>query len=97
MSTITDTVASVNESTLKALATVQEQILAANREAAALVAKAPAAPSWVPTPEPVVEVDQLVKQVYAFQAKTVEANKSFALALVDAWTPKPAAKASNSK
>ena len=97
MSTITDTVASVNESTLKAITTVHDQILSANREAAALLAKAPAAPSWVPTPEPVVEVDQLVQQAYAFQAKTLEANKALTLALVDVWSPKPAAKASNAK
>ena len=97
MSTVTDTIASVNESTLKALATIQDQILAANREAAALVAKAPAAPSWVPTPEPVVAIDELVQQVYGFQAKTLDANKKFALALVEVWTPTPAAKGASAK
>jgi len=88
MDTFTETIATINESTLKAIGTIQEQMLAFNRDVAAAIAKVEL-PSWVPTPDPAAadsNVDDLVKQAYAFQAQRVEADKKFALDLIDIWT-----------
>jgi hypothetical protein len=89
MDTLTDAIASINETTLKAIGTFQDQVLAFHRDVAAVVGKVAELPSWVPTPEPLsdVKVDALVKQVYDFQAQRVETDKRFALGLVDIWAP----------
>jgi hypothetical protein len=89
MDSLTEAIATINETTLKAIGSFQEQVLAFNRDLAAVVGKASELPSWVPTPEPLtdVKVDDLVKQVYNFQAQRVEADKNFALGLVDIWAP----------
>ena len=100
MDSLTQTLASINESTLKAIGTVQEQVLAFNRDIAATFGRVVSdLPSWLPTPEPGtdVKVDDFVKQVYEFQAQRVAADKEFALELVDIWSPtarKATAKAS---
>jgi hypothetical protein len=101
MDSLTETIVSLNESTLKAIGTFQEQVLAFNRDVAAALARIEL-PSWLPTPEPVgdVKVDDFVKQVYEFQAQRVEADKKFALGLVDIWAPaarKPAPASSAAK
>jgi hypothetical protein len=96
MDTVTETVASFNESALKAMNAFQEQVLAFHREAAAAITSPPELPSWVPTPEslPEVDVDGLVEQTYDFQLQGLQASKAFALQLIDIWTPKtPKAKA----
>jgi hypothetical protein len=87
MDTLTETIASLNESTLKAIGTFQEQVLAFNRDVAAAIGRVEV-PSWLPTPEPTTDfgVDSFVKQAYEFQAQRVEADKQFALGLVDIWT-----------
>ena len=91
--TLTDTIASFNESALKTVGSLQEQILAFQRDVSAAVAKAVDLPSWVPTPQPLAEVDleSLVEQAYDFQAQRLEEDKQFALGLVGIWsTPVPA-------
>ena len=86
MDPLTETISTINDATLKAITTVQEQVLAYNREVAAALGKVEL-PSWLPTPEPTdVKVDDLVKQAYDFQAERVAADKQFALNLVDIWT-----------
>ena len=88
MDSFTETIATINEGTLKAIGTFQEQMLAFNRDVAAAFARVEL-PSWVPTPEPAAvdtNVDDLVKQAYSFQAQRVEADKKFALDLIDIWT-----------
>jgi hypothetical protein len=87
MDTLTETIATINETTLKALGTIQEQVLAFNRDVAAALGRVEL-PSWLPTPEPTTDfdVDGLVKQAYEFQAQRVEADKQFTLGLVDIWT-----------
>jgi hypothetical protein len=94
--TLTDTLASFNESSLKTVAGLQEQILAFQRDVSNAVAKAADLPSWVPTPQPLAEVDleSLVGQAYDFQAQRLEEDKQFALGLVGIWsaaTPAPKA------
>ena len=86
MDTLTETIATINETTLKAISTFQEQVLAFNRDVAAALGRVEL-PSWLPTPDPStdVKVDDLVKEVYDFQAQRVEADKQFALGLVDIW------------
>ena len=98
MDTLTETLATFNETTLKAIGTFQEQVLAFNRDVAAALGKVQL-PSWLPTPEPVadVKVDALLKEVYDFQAQRVEADKQFVLGLVDIWAPAARKAASASK
>jgi hypothetical protein len=97
MDTVTETIATVNDTTMKAIASFQDQVLSFHRDVAAAYTKAVDLPSWVPTPEPLAEVkvDELVRQAYDFQAQRVEADKQFALDLVEIWAPK-APKASKS-
>ncbi len=86
METLADTISTINEATLKAIATAQEQVLAFNREVAAALGKVEL-PSWLPAPQPAdVPLDTLTKQAYDFQAQRVAADKQFALDLVDIWT-----------
>jgi hypothetical protein len=95
MDSLTDSLASLNESALKAVGSLQEQILSYNRSVAEAYAKAGDLPSWVPTPQPQadVKVDTLVEQAYDFQAQRLEEDKHFALGLVEIWSA-PAAKPS---
>lgn len=88
MEALTETIASVNETTLKAISTLQDQILSFHRDVSAAYAKAVDVPSWVPSPEPLadVKVETLVEQAYDFRAQLVEADKQFALGLVDIWS-----------
>jgi len=97
MDTLTETITAANETALKALTSVQEQILAVHRELSAAYAKAFDVPAWVPSATPLtdVSVDSLVEQAYEFQAQKLEADKQFALGLVNAWTA-PATKATKS-
>jgi hypothetical protein len=87
MDTLTETISTINETTLKAISTLQEQLLAFNREVAAAFAKVEL-PSWLPAAEPTTNVplDELTKQAFDFQAQRVAADKQFALDLVDIWT-----------
>jgi hypothetical protein len=91
MDTLTETIATVNDTTLKAINSLQDQVLSFHRDVAAAYAKAIDVPSWVPSPEPLadVKVDELVRQAYDFQAQRVEADKQFALDIVQIWAPKP--------
>ncbi len=97
MDTLTDTIASINESTLKTVGSLQEQVLAFQRNVSEAVAKAVDVPSFVPTPQPLadVSVDALVEQAYEFQARRLEEDKQFALGLVEIWSA-PTRKAARS-
>jgi hypothetical protein len=86
MDQLTETISTINDATLKAIGTVQESVLAFNREFAAALGKVEL-PSWLPTPEPSdVPLDALMKQAFDFQAQRVAADRQFALDLVDIWT-----------
>jgi hypothetical protein len=95
METLTETISTINEATLKAIGTMQEQVLAFNREVVAALSKIEL-PSWLPAPEPTdVPLDALTKQAYDFQAQRVAADKQFALDLLGIWA-QPARKAASS-
>jgi hypothetical protein len=93
MSTVTEAVASANESVLTTIAAIQDRVLDVNRDIAASYSK-PSVPSWVPTPDPATATD-VVEQAFEFRSKLVEADKDFVLRLVEVWTP--VAKASGAK
>ena len=86
-----ETLASLNETSLGALTTVQDGIVAAYKRAAKFLPS-----TWIPA-TPLVPltrgyVAQVIEESYAFQTKVLEANKSFALGLIGATAPasKPA-------
>ena len=89
MSTIADSVASVNQAFTNAVNAMQEQLLAFHREAAAAVAKASESTSQL-TPPASGDLDTLVGQAYDLQVARLEADKQFALDLIGAWTSQPA-------
>jgi hypothetical protein len=93
-----DTLASLNQTSLEALTTVQNGIAAAYKRAARFLPT-----SWIPA-TPLVPVTrgyvaQVIEESYAFQAKMLEANKSFAVRLLDTASPapEPAKTAKNTK
>ena len=90
MDTLTETFSTANEAVTKAVTAIQSQVVAMHRDAAAAVAKVGETPSWLPSIEPLPNVDSLVEQAFEFQAQRLEAGKQFALELLDVWTPKPA-------
>jgi len=95
METLLTTVTEINESLAKAAGAMQDQVLAAHRDAAAALAKLPEAPAWmsnVESPAADVNVGEIVKQAYDFQVGQLEASRKFTLDLVDIWTAKPAAR-----
>jgi hypothetical protein len=84
-----ETLASLNETSLEALTTVQDGIVAAYKRAAKFLPS-----TWIPA-TPLVPltrgyVAQVIEESYAFQTKVLEANKSFAVRLLDASPPVPA-------
>jgi hypothetical protein len=95
--TLIATVAEINESLSKAAQSVQDQVLATHREAAAALAALPEAPSWLPVrPAPVgdVKLDEIVTRAFDAQIAQLESSRQFALGLVDIWTAKPTSRSS---
>ncbi len=90
---VQEIIGSANESALTFVSTVQERIVDANKAvASAVTGNLPDLPSWLPTVD-TPDVKKLVKDSYAFQAKLLEKQTAFSVALVDAWTPAKAAPA----
>ena len=84
---VQEIISSANESTLTFVSTVQERIVDANKAvASAVTGYLPDVPSWLPTVDS-PDVEKLVKDSYAFQAKLLDKQVTFSVALVDAWTP----------
>jgi len=84
-----DTLTSLNKTSLKALTSVQDGIVAAYKNAASFLPT-----DWIPA-QPVVPLArgylaQAIEESYAFQTKVLAANKSFAVRLLDATPPAPA-------
>ena len=50
--------------------------------------RSPSWPPWLPPVEPSTSPDTFVGRAFDYQAKRLEADKQFTLALVDAWAPK---------
>jgi hypothetical protein len=90
---VQEIIGSANESALTFVSTVQERIVDANKAvASAVTGFLPELPSWLPTVD-TPDMKKLVKDSYAFQAKLLDQQTAFSVALVDAWTPEKAAPA----
>jgi hypothetical protein len=78
-----ETIASINETTLDAISTVQDSVLDAYKSAVAVLpANVPSVPYVLPIGQ--ADVTEIVTEIFAFQSKVLEANKRFVLGLVDA-------------
>ena len=99
MATAQENIASINDSTLELITTIQDRIVDVHKEFASMVSGlVPDVPSFLPQPKMPDTPDpkSLVEQGFDFRARLLEANKTFSLGLIDAWThaaPKPPAKA----
>ena len=89
MNNVLKAVASANEAGLAAVTNAQEQLLDFHRRLAAAVTT-PDVPSWLPTPDPSVAATA-IEQAVEFGTKVANANKDFALGVIQAWTPSKAA------
>jgi hypothetical protein len=81
-----------NESTLNIITAVQDQIIDTYKELAPAVQSAlqpPTLPSWLPVPGP-EDARDVVAKAFEFQTQLLEADKAFALNLLEVWAPKPA-------
>ena len=83
-----DALTAANESTLNYVTTVQERVLSAYRDLASGVkADVPSTVApWFPTPEPEA-TREVVEETFAFATKLLEANKAFALGLLEVSEP----------
>jgi hypothetical protein len=97
MSSTLEALSAANESTLKYVTSVQEQILSAYRDlASSTKTDVPSTfTPWIPTPEPEA-TRGVVEETFQFATKLLEANKSFALGLLEASEP-PAATAKTTR
>jgi hypothetical protein len=87
--TIEHTVASANETVLEFITGLPTRIVDANAQlAAAIAGRTPDLPAWVPTANlpQASNPRQLVERGFAFQAKLLEATRSFSVGLLGAWT-----------
>ena len=102
MTTANDTLSSVNDSALEVITGIQERIVAAQKDLAAAIAELlPETPDYVRLPEMPEGTDpkSIVEQTFDFQARLLEANKTFSLGVLDAWsqTKPPATKSRAAK
>ena len=81
-----DALVTSNETAVKYVTTVQEQILEGLRSLAESLNKSGAAAGLVPTSEPAPARD-IVEEAYSFNARLLELNKSFAINVLDVLTP----------
>jgi hypothetical protein len=83
-----EALSTANETTLNYVTSVQERVLSAYRDLASSVkADVPSMiPSWIPTPE--AEATRgIVEETFAFATKLLEANKAFAIGLLEVSVP----------
>jgi hypothetical protein len=84
MNSTLEALATINETTLNYITSVQENVLAAHRSVVAAMPRPeiPAAlASWIPAPQPEL-AREFVAQTSAFAAKLLQANTAFALGLL---------------
>jgi hypothetical protein len=92
MNSTLDALSAANETTLKYVTSIQEQILSAYRDVASSTkTDVPSLTPWIPTPEPEA-TRGVVEETFQFATKLLEANKSFALGLLEASEQPAAAK-----
>jgi hypothetical protein len=77
-----------NESTLKLVTAFQDQIIDSYKELSpAFQSSLPSTlPAWVSAPEPQT-TREVVEEAFSFRGRLLEANKAFALSLLDVWVP----------
>ena len=91
-----ETLVSANDTALQVITTLQDRLLDATRDAAeSYPATKLATLPKLPAPDPALTQD-VVEEAFAFRSKLLDANRSFTLGLIDAWTPKSSAKVSAS-
>jgi hypothetical protein len=83
-----EALSAANESTLKYVTSVQERVLSAYRDlASSAKPEVPAAIApWIPSPDPEATRD-VVEETFAFATKLLEANKAFALGILEVSEP----------
>jgi hypothetical protein len=83
-----DALSAANESTLKYVTSVQERVLSAYRDlTASAKPEVPAAIApWIPSPDPEATRD-VVEETFDFATKLLEANKAFALGILEVSEP----------
>jgi hypothetical protein len=87
MDSTLEAISTANENTLNYVTSVQERVLNAYRDfASSTKTDIPAASSWIPTPEPEA-TRQIVEETFTFCTKLLEANKKFALGLLESSEP----------
>jgi hypothetical protein len=93
-----DQLTKAQEWALEQMKANQERVIDLNKKVASLVEKLPAVK--VPFADRLPDQKDLVSKYFDFVAKSTEANREFATAIVNVWTgtdgaesPKPAAKA----
>jgi hypothetical protein len=93
MNSTLEALSAANESTLKYVTSVQERILSAYRDlASSTKTDVPSSLTpWVSTPEPEA-TREVVEETFEFATKLLEANKSFALSLLEVSEPPVASK-----
>jgi hypothetical protein len=98
MATTKETTASVDESTLEMITSIQERIVAANKEFASTVANLVPDVPFMPKSDmfDAPDTKSLIDQSFDFQSQLLEANRAFSLGLIDAWS-QAAPKASSKK
>jgi hypothetical protein len=94
-----EAITAANESTLKMVTAFQDQILDSYKELSpTLQSSLPSTlPAWIPAPEPQT-TREVVEEAFAFRSRLLDANKAFALGLLDVWVPEASvARASTAK
>lgn len=86
--TVKESIASVDESTLEIITNMQQRIVDAHKEFATTMAKLTPDVPFVPTPDmfDAPDTKSLVEQSFDFQSRLLEANRTFSLGLIDAWS-----------
>ena len=96
MTTMTEQLTEAEARILEGLATLHEQLVEVNEQAAERLQQLS-----VPTPEvePLIEPADAIAHYYDFAGKVLEANRKFAEQVVKAWypAPRPAKKTTASK
>ena len=87
MDSTLEAISSANENTLKYVTSVQDRVLSAYRDlASSTKTDIPSVAPWIQTPEPET-TRQIVEETFAFCTKLLEANKQFALGLLETSEP----------
>jgi hypothetical protein len=87
MSAAKDSLAASNEAALELVTTMQQQILEATKSYVSAIGETSPEKLGFTAPDPAENPDpkDLIEETFRFQSRLLEANKSFALSLTEAW------------